>query len=226
MEQFLPAMTHTIWYFAEAKDPLPARPTTASAKRALQHGPRRRSLRRPHGSCSSRSGNRYTNVFAAVGRSTCQPLGDPGRPSDTVTDPNLTGMFRVHPSSGRSCRSGRAQAGPFVPESHVIPGDRRPRAPPPLSRETAEPTSQSQILARDPAGLWLASHARGRSFEASRAQESPAAPAGVSRSPRVRGCGIREQESFDHAEALEAVELRARRCRRRTSRSCVWVTKR
>jgi len=31
LRQFLPAMTHGIWYFAKAKNPLPAR-TTASAK--------------------------------------------------------------------------------------------------------------------------------------------------------------------------------------------------
>ena len=36
MRQFLPAMTDSIWHFAKAKDPLPARTTSASATRQLQ----------------------------------------------------------------------------------------------------------------------------------------------------------------------------------------------
>ena len=36
MEQFLPAMTHAIWYFAKANNPLPARATTAAAQSTVQ----------------------------------------------------------------------------------------------------------------------------------------------------------------------------------------------
>jgi hypothetical protein len=35
MPQFLPAMTHTIWHFAKAKNPLPERVTTAKATRKI-----------------------------------------------------------------------------------------------------------------------------------------------------------------------------------------------
>jgi hypothetical protein len=43
MRQFLPNMTHTIWHFAKAKNPLPDRATSARATRKLRARMTRRS---------------------------------------------------------------------------------------------------------------------------------------------------------------------------------------
>jgi hypothetical protein len=43
MRQFLPAMTHAIWHFAKAKNPLPPRATTARATRKIRARMTRRS---------------------------------------------------------------------------------------------------------------------------------------------------------------------------------------
>jgi len=47
MEQFLPAMTHTIWYFAAAKDPLPAHTASATTTRSVKFKYRGHKLARP-----------------------------------------------------------------------------------------------------------------------------------------------------------------------------------
>jgi hypothetical protein len=36
MEQFLPALTHTLWYFAKATNPLPPRTASATTTRSVR----------------------------------------------------------------------------------------------------------------------------------------------------------------------------------------------
>ena len=47
MEQFLPALTHTLWYFAKASDPLPPRTASATTTQKVRFKYRGHQLARP-----------------------------------------------------------------------------------------------------------------------------------------------------------------------------------
>ena len=47
MEQFLPALTHTVWYFAKATDPLPPRTASATTTQKVRFKYRGHQLARP-----------------------------------------------------------------------------------------------------------------------------------------------------------------------------------